>query len=186
MFLKYRIWIKYFVNQEGGGCMVAPPLLVRIFKPKNVLFCSIDSQCILERVMIFQGCPIKGKLTTVYHHGWSHLLHLFRPWFFSFQSNSLDIKALYHWQGVAFTGSFLCKYAKYFKGERSLRRHICPVCNQVIQTSFAFVFIVNHWIINQFIIRNSWPSVIMFASWAWRHYDVTHVPNVNKYLSRLH
>ena len=186
MFLKYRIWIKYFVNQEGGGCMVAPPLLVRIFKPKKCLFCSIDSQCILERVMIFQGCPIKGKLTTVYHHGCSHLLHLFRPWFFSFHSNSMDIKALYHWQGVAFTGSFLCKYAKHFKGERSLRRHICPVCNQVIQTSFAFVFIVNHWIINQFIIRNGWPSVIMFASWAWRHYDVTHVPNVNKYLSRLH
>ena len=78
----------------------------------------------------------------------------------------MDIKALYHLQGVAFTGSFLCKYAKHFKGERSLRRHICPVCNQVIQTSFAFVFIVNHWIINQFIIRNGWPSVIMFASWA--------------------
>ena len=87
---------------------------------------------------------------------------------------------------MALTGSFLCKYAKHFKGERSLRRHICPVCNQVIQTSFAFVFIINHWIINQFIICNGWPSVIMFASWAWRHYDVTHVPNVNNYLSRLH
>ena len=97
------------------------------FQTKKCLFCSIDSQWILERVMIFQGCPIKGKLTTVYHHGWSNLLHLFRPWFFSFHSNSLDIKALYHWQGVAFTGSFLCKYAKHFKGERSLRRHICPV-----------------------------------------------------------
>ena len=79
---------------------------------------------------------------------------------------SSHLKALYHWQGVAFTGSFLCKYAKHFKGVGSLRRHIFPVCNQVIQTSFAFVVMVNHWIINRFIIRNGWPSVIMFASWA--------------------
>ena len=54
------------------------------FQTKKCLFCSIDSQWILERVMIFQGCPIKGKLTTVNHHGWSNLLHLFRPWFFPF------------------------------------------------------------------------------------------------------
>ena len=34
--------------------------------------------------MIFQGCPIKGKLTIVYHHGWSNLLHLSDPDFFPF------------------------------------------------------------------------------------------------------
>ena len=79
LFQQYGIWIRYFVNQEGGGCMVAPPLLLRIFTPKNVFFCSTDSHWILERVIIFQGWPIPGKLTIVNHHGWSSLLHLFRP-----------------------------------------------------------------------------------------------------------
>lgn len=36
--------------------------------------------------MIFQGWPIPGKLTIVNHNGWSSLLHLLRPSFFSFQS----------------------------------------------------------------------------------------------------
>ena len=58
--------------------MVAPRLLGRIFTPK-IFFCSIDSHWILERVMIFRGWPIKGKLTIVNHHGWTSLLRIFRP-----------------------------------------------------------------------------------------------------------
>ena len=49
--------------------------------------------------------------------------------FFPIHSHLLDTKSLYHWQGVAFTRSFLCKYNKQFKGATSLGRHICPVCN---------------------------------------------------------
>ena len=29
--------------------------------------------------MIFKDWPIPGKLTNVNHHGWSSLLHLFKP-----------------------------------------------------------------------------------------------------------
>ena len=60
--------------------MVAPPFLGRIFTPKKYVFCcSIDTHWILERVMIFQGWPIPGKLTVVNHHGWTGLLHIFKP-----------------------------------------------------------------------------------------------------------
>ena len=58
--------------------------------------------------------------------------------FFPIHSHLLDTKSLYHLPGVTFTGSFLCKYTKHFKGATSLGRHTFPLGNQVIQTSFIF------------------------------------------------
>ena len=79
IFQQYIFWVRYLVNQEGGGCMVATRRLGRIFSTQRYIFCSTDSHWMIERVMIFQGWPIPGKRTIGNHYGWVNLLHLFRP-----------------------------------------------------------------------------------------------------------
>ena len=89
---EYRVWIGYFVTpRRGEVCMVAPPLSGSFFQTQKYVFCSIDTHWLIERVMIFQGWSIPGKLTVVNHHGWTSLLRIFRPWLasFSFVSQSL-------------------------------------------------------------------------------------------------
>ena len=70
----------------------------------------------------------------------------------------------------------------------SLGRRIRPVCDKVIQTSFfCFFFLVNHWIINKFIMHvNDWvfctprpvwnqgllESPLNKKTWFWPQYSV--------------
>ena len=66
-------------TQQGEVCMVAPPCWMFI-----IIFHSIDSHWIIQRVMIFKSWPTPQKLCIVNHQGWSSLLHLFklrRPFF---------------------------------------------------------------------------------------------------------
>lgn len=116
--------------------MVASP--VTIFTPKNMSFLfnrqSLDTRTSHD----FSSLAYKRKTYYCQPTRMDQPITSFKSLIFSLHSNSLDIKALYHWSGVAFTGSFLCQYTNHFKGARSLGRHTCPVCNQVIQTNFVF------------------------------------------------
>ena len=38
IFQQYIFWVRYLLNQEGGGCMVATRRLGRIFQPKDICF----------------------------------------------------------------------------------------------------------------------------------------------------
>ena len=129
IFQQYIFWVRYLVNQEGGGCMVATRRLGRIFHPKDIFFVQQTVIGWLNEWWFFKAGPSQANVPLATPTDGSTYYIFSDPNFFSFHSNSLDIKALYHWLGVAFTGSFLCKYTKQFKGATSLGRHICPVCN---------------------------------------------------------
>ena len=107
--------------------MVAPSLPGRIFTPKICLLLNRQSLDTRES-HDFSRLAHKRKIYYCQSSRMDQPITSFKTLIFSFHSHSLDIKALHHWPGVAFTGYFLCQYTKQFKGATSLGRRLCPAC----------------------------------------------------------
>ena len=127
---QYRFRVRYFVTPRRGRLDGGATPYWSSFHTQNMFFPSIDTHWILERVMIFQGWPIPGKLTIVNHHGWTSLLRIFRPWLASFficftatDWITANFNFCQEWTLLDF---FLCQHTNLFKGKTSLGRCLCP------------------------------------------------------------
>ena len=68
-FLTIKVLSWTFCNtKKGEVAWWRHPFLV-VFSLQKYVFCSTESHWMIERVMIFQGWPISGKLTIINHHG---------------------------------------------------------------------------------------------------------------------
>ena len=136
IFGQYRFWVGQFVTPRRGRLHGGATFSWYYFTPKNMSF-LVNRQS-LDTWTSHDFSRLAHKRETYYCQPpqMDQPITSFKTLIFSVHSNSLDIKALYHW--VAFTGSFLCQYTNHFKGATSLGRHTCPYFNQVIETNFVF------------------------------------------------